>query len=153
MKKVLIFGLLLLTGCANVKNNPTVSSSDTCPVQKGTVVQVNDIEIVDGKPAQSAGIALGGYLGNKAGSNEVTRVVTTILGASVGAAVGSELDKVEAVELFIKLNNRENLISIPQVKSSNVFKQGDGIWVVGNVEPSRYNRKCGSIRILPVKGQ
>lgn len=159
MKKLIILAALLATGCTSTQNHPTVVDGSSCPVQKGTILDVQRVTIDrNTETAQAVGAGLGGYIANKATDNkgEVTRVLATAAGAAVGAVAGDRVadatQDLSAYELIVQLPRGAQ--SIIQQDSVYDYQAGDTVWVVGYPDSSVYNRtNCAGkdVRVMPRK--
>ncbi|EDM23964.1 glycine zipper 2TM domain-containing protein [Caminibacter mediatlanticus] len=133
MKKVvffvLIFSMFIFSGCTKLYNSNEVSLSDVDTVlsyESGVVEDVKNVIIKD----DGSGAVIGAYTGTVFGSmigKGNGNILSTLLGGLTGAFVGYELDKANAQELFIKLDNGKRIVVIS--KGVNIHK-GDRVRLI-----------------------
>ena len=161
MKKLfLVTAMLSIMGCTTSQNHPSVVDGSTCPVQKGTVLDVQRVTIErNTEVAQTVGAGLGGYVANKAtdSKGEVTQVLATAVGVAAGAVVADRVadatQDLSGVELIVELDR--GTVSVTQQRTQYNFGPGDAVWVVGYPDSrvySRTNCRGQNVRIFPVKG-
>ena len=161
MKKLLLATALLgITGCTATNNHPSVVDGSTCPVQQGTVLDVQSVTIErNTDTAQAIGAGIGGYVANNATNDrgEVTRVLATAAGVAAGAVIGDKVadatQDLSGVELIVQLDRGTH--SIIQQSTQYIFQAGDAVWVVGYPDSrvySRTNCRGQDVRVFPVKG-
>ena len=160
MKKLLLATALLITGCTSTQNSPNVVDGSTCPVQQGTVLDVQSVTIErNTETAQAIGAGVGGYVANNAtrARGEVTRVLATAAGVAAGAVIGDKVadatQDLSGVELIVQLDRGTH--SIIQQSTRYNFQSGDAVWVVGYPDSrvySRTNCRGQDVRVFPVKG-
>lgn len=159
MKNMIILTALLITGCASTQNSPNVVSGDSCPVQKGVVLDVQSVTIErNTDTAQAIGAGVGGYVANNATKDrgEVTRVLATAAGVAAGAVIGDKVadatQDLQGYELIVELPR--GVQSIIQQAGAYNYTAGDTVWVVGYPDSRTYSRtNCAGkdVRVLPRK--
>lgn len=161
MKRLILAVMVAATtvGCTSTQNHPTVVDGKTCPVQKGTVLDVQRVTIERNTDvAQTVGAGLGGYIANKATDNrgEVTQVLATAVGVAAGAVVGDRVadatQDLNGIELIVELDRGTH--SIIQQSTQYNFQSGDVVWVVGYPDSrvySRTNCRGQDVRVFPVR--
>lgn len=127
----LILGMFLFNGCTQMYNSNEVSLNDVNVIytyQNGTVENIKKVVIKDDgsgtMTGAMAGTVLGGLFGNGKGN-----ALTTLIGGLTGAYVGYNADKANGEELYIKLDNGKEIVTI--VKGVNIHK-GDRVRIVLN---------------------
>jgi len=133
MKKILfiltISTMFLFVGCTKMYNSNEVSLSNVnteLTFQTGVIVDIKNVVIKD----DGSGAMLGGYTGTVLGSlfgQGKGNVLSTLFGGLAGVFVGQEVDKANAQELFIKLDNGKNIVVI--VKGVDL-KKGDKVRII-----------------------
>jgi len=123
--------MFILSGCTQMYNSNEVSIADTNEILSYKMGVIEDIKYVTLKDDGSGtmigamtGTVLGGLFGKGKGN-----VLTTLIGGLGGAYVGNKLDKANAEELFIKLVNGGNIVTI--VKGVKL-KKGDKVRIIMN---------------------
>ena len=151
---LILLSILALGGCATGGFSPDVVSRDAAAksqyVQSGVVVSVRNVTI---EGDRDSGNLFGSILGAIVGSNiggeddettrEVGAVVGTAVGSVVGQNVGESLSRKAGVEIIIKLDTNERVISIVQEMPEDVdysFRAGDKVRIV---------RSGGKARVVP----
>ena len=126
MGSVLFFG-----GCTRMYNSNEVALSNVNQVltyETGTVTGVRMVVIKDDGSGTMIGVLTGTVLGSLMGNGK-GNVLTTLGGGLLGAYVGNQLDKANAEELYIKLDNGKNIVVI--AKGVDI-RRGDRVRVVLN---------------------
>ncbi|RMA97143.1 outer membrane lipoprotein [Hydrogenothermus marinus] len=134
MKKIIIFLQIIAIGilsfsCTRMYNSNEVSVYDTNTVltyEEGVVEDIKPVIIKDDGSGTFIGAAIGAVLGSFIGEGKATSL-STLLGGLVGAYAGNQLDKANAEELFIKLDNSRKIVVI--VKGVNIQK-GDRVRII-----------------------
>jgi len=117
MKKYLLsLGVvaILFSGCTQMYNSNEVSLANTNEVlsyETGTVTDVKMVIIKDDGSGTLAGAFTGTILGSLFGNGK-GNVLSTLIGGLTGAYAGNKLDKANAEELFIKLDDGGNIVVI-----------------------------------------
>lgn len=135
MKRILtacaFMSALMFSGCTQMYNSNEVSLNDLNTVytyKTGIVEDVKKVVIRDDGSGTVTGAMAGSVLGGLFGKGR-GNVLTTLLGGLTGAYVGYESDKANGEELFIKLDDGKNIVTI--VKGVNIQK-GDRVRIVMN---------------------
>jgi outer membrane lipoprotein SlyB len=121
--------IFLFTGCTQMYNSNEVSLNDVnteLSYQTGVVTEVKNVVIKD----NGSGTAIGAYTGTVLGSvvgNGKGNILTTLIGGLTGAFLGNEMDKANAQELYIKLDDGRNIVTV--VKGINV-SPGDRVRII-----------------------
>ena len=126
MGSVLFFG-----GCTQMYNSNEVSLANTNEIlsyETGTVTDVRMVVIKDNGSGTMIGAITGTVLGSLLGNGK-GNTLATLGGGLVGAYVGNQLDKANAEELYIKLDNGKNIVVI--VKGVDI-RRGDRVRLVLN---------------------
>jgi len=134
MKKYLLgLGIvaILLSGCTQMYNSNEVSLANTNEVlsyETGTVTDVKMVIIKDDGSGTMVGAYSGAILGSLFGGGR-GNILSTLIGGLTGAYAGNKLDKANAQELFVKLDNGKNIVVIAKgVK----IKKGDKVRLIMN---------------------
>jgi len=131
MKKILMASLasiLLLSGCATNKG-PEYSGSSYNRIKTyeiGTVKGVRPVVVSDNGMGTFIGALVGSVLGSTMGGGRGTSL-TTLAGGLVGAYAGSEVNKANALELSVALDDGRDIVVV--VKGTN-FHAGDRVKIV-----------------------
>ena len=134
MKKYLLgLGIVavLFSGCTQMYNSNEVSLANTNEVlsyETGTVTDVKMVIIKDDGSGTMIGAYTGTILGSLFGGGR-GNILTTLIGGLTGAYAGNKLDKANAEELFVKLDNGENIVVI--AKGVNIHI-GDKVRLIMN---------------------
>jgi len=132
MKK-LIFVLVLVffSGCTKLYNSNEVSLNETDVIysyRTGIVTDVKKVVIKDDGSGVMTGAMVGTVLGSLFGKNK-GNVLSTLIGGLSGAYVGYRADRANGEELYIKLDDGREIVTI--VKGVNI-RRGDRVRVVLN---------------------
>ena len=134
MKKYLLgLGIvaILFSGCTQMYNSNEVSLANTNEVlsyETGTVTDVKMVIIKDDGSGTMVGAYSGAILGSLFGGGR-GNILSTLIGGLTGAYAGNKLDKANAQELFVKLDNGKNIVVIAKgVK----IKKGDKVRLIMN---------------------
>ena len=138
MKGILYGSLLMslmLTGCATHQGPEYEGKSynQIKTYELGTVTSVRPVVISDDGSGTFIGAIVGTVLGTTLGSGRGT-TLTTLAGGLGGAYVGSQIGKANASELFIDLDNGQDIVTVVKGKGYSV---GDRVQVIkahGKVE-------------------
>ena len=131
MKKILIASvatILLISGCAT-NGGPEYSGSsyDTIKTYEiGTVKEVRPVVISDNGMGTFIGAIVGTVLGSTMGGGRGT-TLTTLAGGLAGSYVGSEINKANALELSVALDDGRDIVVV--VKGTN-YHVGDRVKIV-----------------------
>jgi len=134
--KILLFAgmssaMLLLSGCTRMYNSNEVSLANTNQIltyETGTVTDIKMVIIKDDGSGTMVGAYSGAILGSLFGGGR-GNILSTLIGGLTGAYAGNKLDKANAQELFIKLDNGKNIVVIAKgVK----IKKGDKVRLIMN---------------------
>jgi len=132
-KMIIILGVIVFafTGCAQTYNSNEVAISNVNVIstyKTGIVTNVKNVVIKDeGSGAITgaiAGAVIGGLFGKGKGS-----VLASLVGGLSGAYAGHQLNKANAKELYIKLDDGRDIVII--VKGVNIQK-GDRVRIIFN---------------------
>ncbi len=123
--------VLIFSGCTQMYNSNEVDLQNTNSLLTYKTGVVKDIRLVTIKDDGSGtmigaltGTVLGGLFGNGKGN-----VLTTLGGGLAGAYAGTEIDKANAQELFIKLDNGRHIAVVAKGVSIHI---GDRVRLVLN---------------------
>ena len=122
---------LLLGGCTQMYNSNEVDLANTNEVlsyETGTVTDVKMVVIKDDGSGTMIGAITGTVLGSLFGNGK-GNTLTTLAGGLAGAYVGNQLDKANAEELFIRLDNGKNIVVV--AKGVDI-RRGDRVRIVLN---------------------
>ncbi len=123
--------ILLFGGCTQMYNSNEVSLANTNQVlsyETGTVTDVRMVVIKDDGSGTMIGAITGTVLGSLLGNGK-GNVLTTLGGGLAGAYAGTELDKANAEELYIKLDNGKNIVVVAKGVG---IRKGDRVRIVLN---------------------
>jgi outer membrane lipoprotein SlyB len=123
--------VMSFTGCSQLYNSNEVSIAETNQIltyETGVVTGVKKVVIKDNGSGVMIGAMSGTVLGSLMGNGK-GNILSTLIGGLTGAFVGYEADKANAEELFIKLNNGQNIVVI--VKGVNI-QPGDKVRIIKN---------------------
>jgi outer membrane lipoprotein SlyB len=135
----LIFSPIAFTGCASNLQGDVYSREDARQVQTvqyGTIEAVTMVVIEGTKTpiGTAAGAAVGGIAGSSVGSGKgaaVAAVIGAVAGGLAGSAAEEGLTKRQGVELVVRLNNSDRVISvIQQYDAKKPFNIGDRVRVL-----------------------
>ena len=132
MKKILFsIGIitLMFSGCAKMYNSNEVSLNDVNRIytyKRGIVTKVRGVVIKDDGSGTMIGAVTGAVLGSLIGKGK-GNLLATLVGGATGFYVGNELGKANAKELYIKLNDGGEIVTIVKGVDINV---GDRVRVV-----------------------
>ncbi len=133
MKKILALfaGVLvfIFSGCTQMYNSNEVSLNDVNTVMSykiGVVENVKKVIIKDNGTGLFVGAYTGTVLGSMFGRGK-GNVLSTLIGGITGALAGYEIDKANAQELFIKLEDGKHIVVV--VKGIK-FKKGDRVRII-----------------------
>ena len=132
MKKYLIsFAIIgvFFSGCTQMYNSNEVSLYDTNQIltyKTGVVEDVRKVIIKDDGSGVMIGAMSGTVLGSVFGKGK-GNVLSTLIGGLTGALAGYELDKANAEELFIKLDDGRDIVVV--VKGVDI-KKGDRVRII-----------------------
>ena len=122
---------ILLSGCTQMYNSNEVSLANTNEVlsyETGTVTDIKMVIIKDDGSGTMVGAYSGAILGSLFGGGR-GNILSTLIGGLTGAYAGNKLDKANAQELFIKLDNGKNIVVI--AKGVNIHI-GDKVRLIMN---------------------
>ena len=134
MKKYLLsLGVvaILFSGCTQMYNSNEVSLANTneaLSYETGTVTDVKMVIIKDDGSGTMLGAYSGAILGSLFGGGR-GNILSTLIGGLTGAYAGNKLDKANAQELFVKLDNGKNIVVI--AKGVNI-QRGDKVRLIMN---------------------
>jgi len=133
MKKIIVSAVLIVffSGCAKMYNSNEVAVSEAgymYTYKTGVVESVKKVILKGDGGGVSAGMMAGSVIGSLFGEGKGS-VLATLLGGLGGAYAGNELDKANGEELFIRLQNGQNIVVF--VKGVNVRK-GDRVRIIYN---------------------
>jgi len=134
MKKYYLFlGVLgiLLTGCTQMYNSNEVDLSNTNEVlsyKTGIVEDTKKVILKSNGSGTMIGAVSGTVFGSLMGRGK-GNVLSTLIGGLTGALAGYELDKANAEELFIKLDDGRDIVVI--VKGVEI-QRGDRVRIIMN---------------------
>ena len=123
--------ILLFGGCTQMYNSNEVSLANTNQMlsyETGTVTDVRMVVIKDDGSGTMIGAITGTVLGSLLGNGK-GNVLTTLGGGLAGAYAGTELDKANAEELYIKLDNGKNIVVVAKGVG---IRKGDRVRIVLN---------------------
>ena len=106
---------ILLSGCTKMYNSNEVPIENTNQVLSYKTGTVMGIKMVIIKKDDGSDTMVGAYTGAILGSlfgEGKGNILTTLIGGFTGAYAGNKLDKANAEELFIKLDNGKNIVVI-----------------------------------------
>jgi outer membrane lipoprotein SlyB len=132
MKKIIMslgFGIVLFTGCTQMYNSNEVALNDVNVMytyKTGVVTNVKKVIIKDNESGVMSGAVIGTVLGSLFGKGKGSTVAALVGGLS-GAYAGYKLDRANAKELYIKLDDGRDIVAI--VKGVNIQK-GERVRVV-----------------------
>jgi outer membrane lipoprotein SlyB len=133
MKKILaVFAgvlVFMFSGCTQMYNSNEVSLNDVNTVltyKVGVVEDVRNVIIKDNGTGLFVGAYTGTVLGSMFGRGR-GNILSTLIGGLTGALAGYELDKANAQELFIRLENGKHIVVV--VKGVK-FKKGDKVRII-----------------------
>lgn len=111
--KVVVLGLgvgLMFSGCA--KQGYTQSNYNSVQsVQYGTIVSANTVDITDDGKGMGLGALIGGLAGSALGKGN-GNTAAIVGGALIGGYAGKEYNKDIGQELFIRLKNGSEIITV-----------------------------------------
>jgi outer membrane lipoprotein SlyB len=131
MKRVLsasLAVLFFLSGCAT-NSGPEYSGSSYNRIKTyeiGTVKDIRPVVISDNGTGTFLGALIGGVLGSTMGGGRGT-TLTTLAGGLIGSYAGKEINKANASELSVMLDDGRNIVVV--VKGNN-YKVGDRVKIV-----------------------
>ena len=132
MKKIFIFTsiivLFITTGCAT-NEGPEYNGATYQQIKRyeiGTVESIRPVVISDNGTGTFIGAIVGTVLGSTMGGGRGT-ALTTLAGGLGGSYVGSQVNKANAQELSVKLDNGEYIIVVS--KGNNIFV-GDRVKII-----------------------
>jgi len=131
MKKILtasIATILLVSGCAT-NNGPVYSGASYNRIKTyeiGTVQDVRPVVISDDGMGTFLGALVGTVLGSTMGGGRGT-ALTTLAGGLAGAYAGNQINKANALELSVALDNGRNIVVV--VKGTD-YHVGDRVKIV-----------------------
>jgi outer membrane lipoprotein SlyB len=133
MKRIIfiLLALFLFSGCTKMYNSNEVDLYQTNGVytfQTGKVIDVKYVTIRDDGSGTLIGTIVGTVLGGMFGKGN-GNALASLAGGLTGAYVGNQLDKANGEELFIRLDDGREIVTI--VKGVN-FKAGDRVRVILN---------------------
>jgi len=130
MRKILfLFLVLIFSGCTRLYNSNEVSLNEVntfLTYQTGVVEDVKSVIIKDDGSGVAVGMVTGTVVGSMFGRGK-GNLLSTLIGGIAGAMAGYELDKANAQEVFIRLDDSREIVAI--VKGVNL-KRGDRVRVV-----------------------
>lgn len=146
---ILVAGLSILSGCANVPASSQVYSSNqvlrVSTLQEGVVVRTRPIQIQSAMQT-GAGYAMGGTAGALAGalvSDSRARWLLGALGGSIGALAGNAIERAAAarpgLEIVVKLDNGQ--LQVISQEADVQIAPGQRVMVVG---------QQGNVRVAPI---
>ena len=127
--KYLLVVMLLFSGCSRMYNSNEVSLynvNQELSYEEGIIEGIKQVVIKDDGSGTLVGAYSGAVLGSMFGGGRGS-VLASLIGGLTGAFVGNRLDRANAQELFIKLDNQKHIVVI--VKGVN-FKKGDRIRII-----------------------
>lgn len=101
-------------------------------VKLGEVIYVKEVKIQDQKSRLNTGSGIGasaGYLLTK-GKSGTERTIAGLAGGVIGSAVQRQVTKRRAVEIYIKMEGKSDIISIVQ-DADEIVRPGDYVFVSG----------------------
>ena len=131
--------LILLTGCASNLQGDVYSRDDARQVQSVEFGTVEDTRFVVIEGTKSpigtiAGAAVGGVAGSSVGGGkgaQVAAVIGAVAGGLAGAAAEEGLTKSQGVELVIRMNDSDKVISVVQgYEANNPLQIGDKVRIL-----------------------
>lgn len=147
----IVVGAMLVSGCAPSQSGSTFSSDQARTAQTvefGTITNLNNA-VIDNK-ASGVGAVVGSVAGGVAGSTiggGSGRVLAAVGGALVGAAAGHgverAMDKSDALEITVRMDNTKRVISVVQQLGAEekAFRVGQRVRVLSGND--------GSTRVRP----
>ena len=132
MKKLLfLFGIIaiIFSGCAKMHNSNEVSLSDVNRIytyKNGVVIKTKEVVIKDDGSGTMIGAVTGTVLGSLVGEGK-GNVLATLIGGLTGFYVGNKLGIANGKELYIRLDDGEEIVTIVKGVDVNV---GDRVRVV-----------------------
>jgi len=121
---------LLFSGCAS-SNGPEYDGSTYQEIKKfetGRVEGVRHVVISDNGAGTFIGALTGAIIGSTMGQGNGS-TLASLAGGLGGAYVGSEINKANAQELSVKLDNGEHIVVISKGKE---FEVGDRVKIIKN---------------------
>ena len=121
---------LFLSGCTTT-DGPEYSGNSYQEIktyETGQVTAIRNVVISDNGAGTFVGALVGGVLGSTVGGGRGS-ALATLAGGLGGAYVGSEVNKANAQELSVKLDNGSNIVVVVKGKR---FVIGDRIKIVKN---------------------
>tara|TARA_B100000780_G_scaffold160258_1_gene112014 strand:- start:1605 stop:2072 length:468 start_codon:yes stop_codon:yes gene_type:complete len=128
--------LLLTAGCATNLQGDSYSRDDARQVQTIEFGTIEDVRLVAIEGTKTpigtlAGAAIGGIVGNSVGGGKganVAAVIGAVAGSLAGAAAEEGLTKSQGVELVVRLDKNNKMISLVQGHNPNrPFFVGDKV--------------------------
>jgi len=132
MKKIILASVttitLIFSGCA-ATNGPEYSGATYQEIKTyeiGTVESIRRVVISDNGTGTFVGALVGTVLGSTMGQGRGS-VLATLAGGLGGAYVGSQVNKANAQELSVKLDNGDRIVVVAK---GNKFLVGDRVKIV-----------------------
>ena len=132
MRKMLlvisVMALFMLSGCAT-SEGPEYDGSTYQEIKTyeiGTVEGVRHVVISDNGTGTFVGALVGGVLGSTVGEGRGS-VLASLAGGLGGAYVGSQVNKANAQELSVKLDNGQHIVVVAKGKH---FLVGDRVKII-----------------------
>jgi outer membrane lipoprotein SlyB len=132
MRKILFaisfMALFMLSGCATSEGPEYDGASyqEIKTYEIGTVEGVRHVVISDNGTGTFVGALVGGVLGSTVGEGRGS-VLASLAGGLGGAYVGSQVNKANAQELSVKLDNGQDIIVVAKGKH---FSVGDRVKII-----------------------
>ena len=123
--------VFLFSGCTKMYNSNEISVNQTNVIysyENGVVTDVKKVVIKDNGSGVMTGAMVGTVLGSMFGRNN-GNVLATLIGGLSGAYVGYQADRANGEELYIRLDDGRNIVTI--VKGVNI-QRGDRVRIVFN---------------------
>jgi len=119
---------LLLAGCASLEG-PEYSGASYQEIKTyeiGTIESIRPVVITDNGAGTFIGALVGGVLGSTVGGGRGS-ALATLAGGLGGAYVGSQVNKANAQELSVKLDNGQDIVVVSKGKE---FIVGDRVKII-----------------------
>ena len=132
MKKILLsLGIIaiIFSGCTKMYNSNEVSLNDVNRIytyKSGVVTKVRGVVIKDDGSGTAIGVVAGTVLGSLVGKGK-GNALATLIGGLTGFYIGNKAGKANGKELFIRLDDGEEIVTIVKGVNINV---GDRVRVV-----------------------
>jgi outer membrane lipoprotein SlyB len=125
---VSVVGMILMSGCATNEGPEYEGSSysQIKQVQIGTIISHRPVVISDTGAGSFLGAIVGGVLGSTIGGGDGS-TLAALAGGLAGAYAGSEINKADAQELKVKLDDSSIVLVVTK---GNEFLAGDRVRIV-----------------------